>query len=140
MLTAALPDRVRNRRLALAGAALAGAMALAACQNTSGLSGTVEIDGSSTVFPIMEAVAEEFSLEHRGARVTVGVSGTGGGFKRFCNGETDISNASRPIQPSEIERCAEGGWSSWRSPSPSTGSQSSSIPTISSWISSPWRN
>lgn len=113
MLTAALPDRVRNRRLALAlvlaVAALAGAMALAACQDTSGLSGTVEIDGSSTVFPIMEAVAEEFSLEHRGARVTVGVSGTGGGFKRFCNGETDISNASRPIKPSEIELCAEEG-------------------------------
>ena len=79
---------------------------LAGCESTSGLSGTIEIDGSSTVFPITEAMAEEFSLENRGVRVTVGVSGTGGGFKRFCAGEIDISNASRPIKPSEIEECA----------------------------------
>jgi phosphate transport system substrate-binding protein len=64
----------------------------------------IRIDGSSTVFPITEAVAEEFQKESR-ARVTVGISGTGGGFKKFCNGETDISNASRPIKPSEVELC-----------------------------------
>jgi phosphate transport system substrate-binding protein len=73
------------------------------------LSGNVEIDGSSTVFPISEAVAEEFSKEQKNVKVTVGVSGTGGGFKRFCAGETDISDASRPIKSgagSEAEICA----------------------------------
>ncbi len=72
------------------------------------LQGTIEIDGSSTVFPISEAVAEEFmTAGHRGVRVTVGVSGTGGGFKRFCAGETVIGNASRPIKASELDLCAE---------------------------------
>ena len=74
----------------------------------SELSGTVEVDGSSTVFPITEGVAEEFGLI-TDVRVTVGVSGSGGGFKRFCAGETDISNASRPIKESEIEECAANG-------------------------------
>ena len=73
------------------------------------LTGSVEIDGSSTVFPIMEAVAEEFQIENRGVRVTVGISGTGGGFKRFCAGETDISDASRPIKDSEREACQAAG-------------------------------
>ncbi len=59
---------------------------------------TIAIDGSSTVFPVSEAFAEEFQKSTKGAvRVTVGVSGTGGGFKKFCRGETDISNGSRPI-------------------------------------------
>ena len=72
--------------------------------------GEIAIDGSSTVFPITEAMAEEFGiLTDRGVRVTVGVSGTGGGFKRFCAGETDISDASRPIKGSEIELCTENG-------------------------------
>jgi phosphate transport system substrate-binding protein len=76
----------------------------------SDLSGSVEIDGSSTVYPLTEAVAEEFGREHRGAvRVTVGVSGTGGGFKRFCAGETAISNASRHISSSERDLCAQNG-------------------------------
>lgn len=71
---------------------------------------TVQIDGSSTVFPISEAVAEEFQKDMRGKyRVTVGVSGSGGGFKKFCRGEIDISNASRPIKPSERELCKENG-------------------------------
>lgn len=71
---------------------------------------TVKVDGSSTVFPISEAVAEEFQKDMRGKyRVTVGVSGTGGGMKKFCRGETDISNASRPIKPSEREVCKENG-------------------------------
>ena len=66
----------------------------------------IKIDGSSTVYPITEAVAEEFQKIEKGkTRVTVGISGTGGGFKKFCNGETDISNASRPIKPTEVELC-----------------------------------
>ena len=67
----------------------------------SSLSGTIEIDGSSTVFPVSQAVAEEFRKVHPGVQVNVGVSGTGGGFKRFTAGETDVSNASRPIKDSE---------------------------------------
>lgn len=73
------------------------------------LSGTVKVDGSSTVFPISEAVAEEFLGEHPKVRVTVGVSGTGGGFKKFCVGETDISDASRPIKSTEIECAKKNG-------------------------------
>ena len=68
----------------------------------------VEIDGSSTVYPIAEAVAEEFQIE-TGIKVTVGVSGTGGGFKKFCRGDTVISNASRPIKSKEIAKCKEAG-------------------------------
>jgi phosphate transport system substrate-binding protein len=70
----------------------------------------IKIDGSSTVFPIAEAVAEEFQIQKKGkVRVTVGIAGTGGGFKRFCRGETDISNASRPILKEEMEACAAAG-------------------------------
>jgi phosphate transport system substrate-binding protein len=70
----------------------------------------IKIDGSSTVFPIAEAVAEEFQISKRGkVRVTVGIAGTGGGFKRFCRGETDISNASRPILKEEMEACRAAG-------------------------------
>jgi phosphate transport system substrate-binding protein len=75
--------------------------------DSSGLSGAVRVDGSSTVFPISEAVAEEFGLTEPGVKVTVGISGTGGGFQKFCGGETDISNASRPIKPSEVEQCGK---------------------------------
>ena len=71
---------------------------------------TVQIDGSSTVFPVMEAVAEEFQKSKKNSvRVTVGISGTGGGFKKFCRGETDMSNGSRPILKSEIEECKKAG-------------------------------
>ena len=70
----------------------------------------VKIDGSSTVYPISEAVAEEFQKSKKGAiKVTVGISGTGGGFKKFCRGETDISDASRPILAKEMKACAEAG-------------------------------
>jgi phosphate transport system substrate-binding protein len=70
----------------------------------------VKVDGSSTVFPITEAVAEEFQKAKKGAvKVTVGISGTGGGFKKFCRGETDISDASRPITKKEMAACREGG-------------------------------
>ncbi len=75
----------------------------------SGEPGSVLVDGSSTVFPVSEAMAEEFQREFSNIRVTVGVSGTGGGFKKFCNDETDISGASRPIKQSEIDKCEENG-------------------------------
>lgn len=68
----------------------------------------IKIDGSSTVYPITEAVAEEFQKAQK-VKVTVGESGTGGGFKKFCRGETDISDASRPISQKEIDACKEGG-------------------------------
>ena len=71
--------------------------------------GRISIDGSSSVYPITEAVAEEFRNEHGDIRVTVGVSGTGGGFKKFARGETDISNASRPIKEPEIKACRANG-------------------------------
>ena len=104
-----------NKQLPIRLSAVALALTLAACvsdenQNqTSGLSGDVLIDGSSTVFPISEAMAEEFMKANPGVKVTVGVSGSGGGFKKFCAGETDISNASRPIKKSEIELCQKNG-------------------------------
>ena len=69
------------------------------------LSGTIRIDGSSTVAPLSEAAAELFQEENTGVQVTVGTSGTGGGFEKFCNGETDISDASRPIADDEVEAC-----------------------------------
>jgi phosphate transport system substrate-binding protein len=70
----------------------------------------VQIDGSSTVFPVTEAVAEEFQKAKKGKiKVTVGISGTGGGFKKFCRGETDISDASRPILKKEMNACKEAG-------------------------------
>ena len=73
------------------------------------LTGTIEIDGSSTVFPISQAVAEEFRKEHPNIQVPVGISGTGGGFKRFAVGETVISNASRPMKASEVELATTNG-------------------------------
>jgi phosphate transport system substrate-binding protein len=84
--------------LLLVGVALAGKM-----------KGTVRVDGSSTVYPITEAVAEEFGAVQPRVRVTVGISGTGGGFKRFCVGETDINDASRPIKGKEIDKAKENG-------------------------------
>ncbi|HUE96509.1 MAG TPA: PstS family phosphate ABC transporter substrate-binding protein [Longimicrobiaceae bacterium] len=90
------------------------AVVVAACggdgSRTGRLSGTVQVDGSSTVFPVTEAVAEEFMAETGGSvRVTVALSGTGGGFRRFCSGETDLSNASRPISEDEIAACEAAG-------------------------------
>jgi phosphate transport system substrate-binding protein len=81
-------------------------------ENTSeekGLSGDIKIDGSSTVYPITEAIAEEFRNEAPDVKVTVGVSGTGGGFKKFARGETAISDASRPIKDKEKAACEENG-------------------------------
>ncbi len=76
-------------------------------QEGGGLSGKVEIDGSSTVYPISEGIAEGFEKDNPGIRVTVGLSGTGGGFKRFTKAETDISDASRPIKAEEHQACVE---------------------------------
>jgi len=93
--------------------ALAGVLALAACGGDKGgggsgsggsgdgLQGKIAIDGSSTVFPFAEAAAELFNEEHPDVKITVGESGTGGGFEKFCAGETDISDASRPIKADE---------------------------------------
>ena len=73
----------------------------------AGLSGEIIIDGSSTVYPVTAAAAEEFNKYAAKVRAPVGVSGTGGGFKKFCAGETDIQDASRPISPAEVATCAE---------------------------------
>jgi phosphate transport system substrate-binding protein len=89
---------------------LALTMFVAACgdDNSSGgsnLSGSISVDGSSTVGPLTEAAAELFREENPDVKITVGVSGTGGGFEKFCAGETDISDASRPIEQEEIDAC-----------------------------------
>ena len=78
--------------------------------NFANLKGDITIDGSSTVYPISEAVAEEFGLLTGGnVRITVGLSGSGGGFKKFCNGESDITSASRPIKQKEVDACLASG-------------------------------
>ena len=95
--------------------ALALLVLLAACGGDAGeaggdqLTGQVLIDGSSTVFPVAEALAEEFQIAHPGVQVSVGISGSGGGFQRFCAGEIDISNASRPIREGEVQDCEANG-------------------------------
>jgi phosphate transport system substrate-binding protein len=95
----------------LAGVAFgsAGTQTIASNANKQQGGGLIAIDGSSTVFPITEAMAEEFQIANPGTRITVGIAGTGGGFKKFCAGETDISNASRPIKTSEMELCQQAG-------------------------------
>ncbi|MEL6488733.1 MAG: phosphate ABC transporter substrate-binding protein PstS family protein, partial [Cyanobacteria bacterium J06621_3] len=111
----------RSARLAYSVSILALTASLVACGNSAtttdgevaadgeGISGAIAIDGSSTVFPISEAMAEEFQLANPDTRVTVGVSGSGGGFEKFCGGETDISNASRAIKEEEVASCEEAG-------------------------------
>jgi len=103
-------------QMRLCAIALVSATTAAACGGGSSESAAsnaapavIQLDGSSTVFPISEAVAEEFQKANPGTRVTVGISGTGGGFQKFCRGETDISDASRPIRPTEIETCKKAG-------------------------------
>ncbi len=117
---------VSRRRILLMASGSISALALAACGQGSEqpasvpapqaadqspvaaqLGGTVLIDGSSTVGPITQAIAEEFTKLYPDVRIPVGVSGSGGGFKKFCIGETDLSNASRPIKQTEIDLCAE---------------------------------
>ncbi|HXG49893.1 MAG TPA: PstS family phosphate ABC transporter substrate-binding protein [candidate division Zixibacteria bacterium] len=95
---------VRTRSFLLLFAVLLGLSA------SSARAQLIQIDGSSTVFPVTEAAAEEFQKARRGTvRVTVGIAGTGGGFKKFCRGETDISNASRPILKPEMDACKRAG-------------------------------
>ena len=88
---------IRNWALLL----LSGTLLLCSCREVGTGHGAelIQIDGSSTVYPIVEAMAEEFQISQQGAvNVTVGISGSGGGFKKFCRGELDITNASRPIK------------------------------------------
>jgi phosphate transport system substrate-binding protein len=84
-------------------------LAAAATAGVSALSGSVTADGSSTLGPYTSAAAEGFQKKNKGARVTVGISGTGGGFERFCRNETDLSNASRPMKQTEAATCAAAG-------------------------------
>jgi phosphate transport system substrate-binding protein len=119
---------VRSIRLAAAGAAATLALGVAACgsddnsdsggssnasaSSSENLSGNIRIDGSSTVFPFAQAAAELFSEEQPNVKVTVGEAGTGGGFEKFCAGETDISDASRPIKDDddkEAPACEKAG-------------------------------
>ena len=89
--------------------AVAGVFCMAALV-TPAVAEVIKVDGSSTVYPITEAVAEEFQKMKKGdVKVTVGISGTGGGFKKFCRGETDIADASRPILKKEMEACKANG-------------------------------
>ena len=92
-----------------AGVACVLALALVLVGCGGGSTNSVSVDGSSTVFPLTEAVAEEFMTNNQGARVNVGVSGTGGGFSKFLRGETAINDASRPIAPGEKEKARENG-------------------------------
>ena len=119
-----------SRRWAPLAVASAAALVLVACgsgndpenataeggdeSSEAALSGEVVIDGSSTVFPLTSAAAELFQAENPDVQVSVGNSGTGGGFEKFCAGETDISDASRPIEDDEIAICEENGISSGR--------------------------
>ena len=110
--------RTRTYKPALAAVAAVLALGAAACgeDESSGstggqeLAGSIRIDGSSTVFPFAQAAAELFNEENPDVRITVGQSGTGGGFEKFCAGETDVSNASRPIdEEEEVPVCEENG-------------------------------
>lgn len=89
------------------------ALGVVGCSSEGGksnnLTGEVKMDGSSTVAPISQAVTEEFNKEYKDVKVSIGVSGTGGGFKKYVSGETDINNASRPIKPEEKEKAVKNG-------------------------------
>jgi phosphate transport system substrate-binding protein len=106
---------MRTNRTRYLAAAAAAFLFLGACGDdddggsSTGLSGEIRIDGSSTLTPLISLAAEDFQTENSGVRVTVGTSGTGGGFEKFCNGETDISMASRQIKESEVQACAANG-------------------------------
>jgi phosphate transport system substrate-binding protein len=109
----------RTRTAAISALAISSALVLAACgggsssdssaSGDSGLSGAVRIDGSSTVYPLSALAAEDFMAANPGVQVTVASSGTGGGFEKFCRGETDANDASRPIKDEEAAACAEAG-------------------------------
>lgn len=109
----------RTRTAALAATVISSALLLAACGGSSSsdssasgdanLSGAIRIDGSSTVYPLSALAAEDFMGVNPGVQVTVAASGTGGGFEKFCRGETDANDASRPIKDEEAAACAEAG-------------------------------
>ena len=100
-----LPATARARLLVLRGSA-----AIAACAGgPDRVNAVITADGSSTVYPLTEAVAEDFQREYPDARVTIGVAGTGGGLRRFCRGDLDLANASRPISRQEAAACAASG-------------------------------
>lgn len=103
----------RTRSIVITTAIAVGSIALAACSSTSstgnGVSGSVRVDGSSTVAPLTSAAAEKFKTESPNVDVTVGTSGTGGGFEKFCRGETDINDASRKIKAEEAAVCQQNG-------------------------------
>jgi phosphate transport system substrate-binding protein len=101
--------RITIVRAGLVAAVLSAAACGGGAGEPGGPSGLVTLDGSSTVFPISEAVAEEFQKTNRAVRVTVGISGTGGGFQKFCRGEIDIADASRPIRQPEMDACGAAG-------------------------------
>lgn len=101
--------RTRSRAIALCAAMVATALAGGSALAQDGLSGDIRIDGSSTVGPLSEVAAELFMMENPGVRVTVAVSGTSGGFGKFCIGENDMNDASRAIKESEIELCGQNG-------------------------------
>ena len=112
---------MRKKWLLAVSAGLVLALGVAACggdddddsssdgDSASGLSGSISIDGSSTVQPFAEAAAELFNEENPDVNITVGAAGTSGGFEKFCAGETDISDASRSIEPEEVKVCKDGG-------------------------------
>jgi phosphate transport system substrate-binding protein len=113
---------ISKKWLPVAVASIALAFGVAACggddsdssssggsDSASGLSGKITIDGSSTVQPFAEAAAELFNEANPDVDITVGAAGTSGGFEKFCAGETDISDASRPIEPEEVDACKKGG-------------------------------
>jgi phosphate transport system substrate-binding protein len=113
---------MRKKWLLAVSASLVLALGVAACggdddddsssdsgDSASGLSGSISIDGSSTVQPFAEAAAELFNEENPDVNITVGAAGTSGGFEKFCAGETDISDASRSIEPEEVKACKDGG-------------------------------
>ena len=109
---------ISSRKLVVVASCAALAVGVVACgdsgdeSSASGggdLSGSIRIDGSSTVAPLTEAIAEEFQTENPNVKVTVGTAGTGGGFEKFCAGETDINDASREIEPEEVEACKKDG-------------------------------
>jgi phosphate transport system substrate-binding protein len=113
---------ISKQWLSAFGASMVLALGVAACgdddegddsssggDTPSGLSGNITIDGSSTVQPFAEAAAELFKEENPDVNVTVGAAGTSGGFEKFCAGESDISDASRPIEPEEVDACSKGG-------------------------------
>jgi phosphate transport system substrate-binding protein len=110
-------DVISRMRILAVGTCALVAIGLSACGDSndssgggaSGLSGSIKMDGSSTVFPFAQAAAELFGGDNPDVKVSVGEAGTTGGFEKFCVGETDISDASRPIEPPEVAACKKGG-------------------------------